>query len=83
MYLIVILKLFYLTCFTIYSNPSKLTCETRSTFYMTRAVFTVYGARGVTVLTVDIDIITTCRKNIQFCKYPCALCVSYNLIQSV
>lgn len=52
----------HLTCITIMSSPSGYTRKTRSILYVTCVVFTVGGARRVTVLTVYTGISTTCVK---------------------
>lgn len=49
----------HFTCIAICSSPSRFTHKTSSVLYVTSAVFTVCGTRGVTVTAVKPSIITT------------------------
>lgn len=41
-----------ITCFTVYSSPSRFTCKTCSILYVTSVVFTIGGTRQVTVAAI-------------------------------
>lgn len=55
-----ILTFWSLTFITMYISPSRFTHKTRSTLYVTRAVFTIGRTRDVTFTSVETSVITTC-----------------------